>query len=53
MRVWGSGGGEEIRVCRPYGFETRNRGQKSELTNPAPIKSYMSYMSSKLSCYFF
>ena len=23
---WG-GGGEELRVCRPYGFETRNKGQ--------------------------
>ena len=21
------GGGEELRVCRPYGFETRNKGQ--------------------------
>ena len=23
---WG-GGGEELRVCRPYGFDTRNKGQ--------------------------
>ena len=42
-----SGGGGELRVCRPY-RGLRQGIEMSELTHPAPIKSLMSYMSSEL-----